>query len=139
MRVVLDVNILVSALIGDAGFPALIYEAWEDGQFTQLSCAEHIAELRSTLRKPRIAALIKPHRSGKLVNDVRRFAEQIAQLPPIRRSADPYDDYLLALSEAGRADYLVTGDKDGLLNLRRHKGTKIVTANQFAGKLWRFH
>jgi putative PIN family toxin of toxin-antitoxin system len=139
MRVVLDVNILVSALIAEAGFPALIYEAWEDGRFTQLSCDEHLAELRATLRKPRVAALIRPHRAGKLVNDLRRFAEIVAEIPRVRRSADPFDDYLLALSEAGRADYLVTGDKDGLLSLRRHKGTKIVSAKQFGEKLWRCH
>ena len=138
MRVVLDVNILVSALIGDAGMPALIYQAWEDGLFIQLSCSEHIAELRATLRKPRVAALIRPHRAGRLVNDVRKFAHIIVALPHVRRSADPFDDYLLALAEAGQADYLVTGDKDGLLALRRHKGTQIVSARLFAEQLWRF-
>ena len=42
------------------------------------------------------------------------------------------DDYLLGLCEAGRADYLVTGDKSGLLPLKRHESTRIVTAKQFA-------
>ena len=35
----------------------------------------------------------------------------------MERSPDPTDDFLLALSEAGKADYLVTGDKSGLLAL----------------------
>jgi putative PIN family toxin of toxin-antitoxin system len=64
MRVVLDTNILVSALISSAGYPAAIYDAWEDGKFTLLTCAEHLDELRATLQKPRIAELIKPHRAG---------------------------------------------------------------------------
>lgn len=62
MRVVLDTNILVSALISPAGNPAAIYTAWEDGRFTLLTCAEHLQELRATLRKPRVARLIKPYR-----------------------------------------------------------------------------
>ena len=48
------------------------------------------------------------------------------------RSPDPNDDFLLAMAEAGKADYLVTGDKCGLLALHRHKGTQIVSASAFA-------
>ncbi len=43
MRVVLDTNILVSALIAPAGHPAAIYNAWEAGKFT--------ADLRGTSRR----------------------------------------------------------------------------------------
>jgi len=38
-------------------------------------------------------------------------------LPRVEHSPDPTDDFLLALSEGGKADYLVTGDKSGLLVL----------------------
>lgn len=44
MRVVLDTNILVSALIAPAGNPAAIYNAWEQGKFTVLTCTEHLDE-----------------------------------------------------------------------------------------------
>jgi putative PIN family toxin of toxin-antitoxin system len=139
MRVVLDTNILVSGLISSAGYPAAIYDAWEDGKFVLLSCSEHLAELRATLRKPRIADLIKPYKSGRLVNQIKRLAEDIGPLPRVSRSPDPSDDFLLALSEAGKADYLVTGDKSGLLSLRRHKSTKIVSASDFAALLARMN
>ncbi len=43
---------------------------------------------------------------------------------------DPKDIYLLGLSEAGKADYLVTGDKD-LTELDWQGGTIIVTPRQF--------
>ncbi len=132
MRVVLDTNILVSALISPVGRPAAIYDAWEDGKFTLLTCAEQLDELRATLRKPRVAALIKPHKAGRLVNQIKKLAEEISSLPRVKRSADPNDDFLLALSEAGKADYLVTGDKSGLLSLDRHKATQIVSATSFA-------
>ena len=131
MRVVLDTNILVSALISPVGHPGAIYDAWEDGKFTLLTCAEHLGELRATLRKPRVAELIKPHKAGHLVNQIKKLAEEIDSLSRVKRSADPNDDFLLALCEAGKADYLVTGDKSGLLSLDCHKATQIVSATDF--------
>jgi putative PIN family toxin of toxin-antitoxin system len=132
MRVVLDTNILVSALIAPAGKPAAIVDAWLDGKLTLLTCGTHVDELRATLQKPRVAELVKPHRAGRLVNQVRKLAEDIDPLPRVERSPDPTDDFLLALAEAGEADYLVTGDKSGLLALGCHKATRIVSAREFA-------
>jgi uncharacterized protein len=135
MRVVLDTNILVSALLIQTGNPAEIYRAWQEGQFTLLTCAEQLDELRATLRKPAIAELIKPYKAGGLVNEMKDLAEIVDELPRVRRSPDPTDDFLLALCEAGAAGYLVTGDKRGLLALKQHKGTRIVSAHVFAGLL----
>ena len=86
----------------------------------------------ATLHKPRVADLIEPHKAGRLVNQIRKLATDIDPLPLVERSPDPDDDYLLALSEAGNADYLVTGDKGGLLDLDTHKGTQIISARDFA-------
>ena len=61
----------------------------------------------------------------------------IDRLPLVRRSADAADDFLLALCEAGRADYLVTGDKTGLLVLGTHGRTTILTAREFLHLLGR--
>jgi putative PIN family toxin of toxin-antitoxin system len=132
MRVVLDTNILVSALMIQTGNPAAIYSAWQEGHFTLLTCAEHLDELRATLRKPAIAERIKPYKAGGLVNEMKKLAESVDALPRVHRSPDPTDDFLLALSEAGKADYLVTGDQSGLLALERHKGARIVSARAFA-------
>lgn len=132
MRVVLDTNIFVSALIVNLGHPATIYRAWLEGYFTILTCAEQLEELRSTLHKPAIAKRIKPYSAGRLVNQLKRLAEDIGPLPFVERSPDPGDDFLLALSEAGKADYLVTGDKSGLLVLAHHQATRILPAREFA-------
>jgi len=132
MRVVLDTNIIVSALIATTGKPVAIVDAWLGGEFMLLTCAAHLDELRATLQKPRVAELVKPHKAGRLVNQVKKLAKHIDPLSRVARSPDPTDDFLLALCEAGKADYLVTGDKSGLLALGRHKGTQIVTARDFA-------
>ena len=135
MRVVLDTNVLISALISPAGNPATIYNAWERGGFTLLTCDEQLEELRVTLQKPKVAELIQPHKAGRLVNQVGRLAELIHKLPNIKRSSDPQDDYLLALCEEGKAHFLVTGDKSGLLSLRRHKSTQIISAKEFVNSI----
>ncbi len=135
MRVVLDINILVSALMVQIGNPAATYRAWQEGYFTLLTCSEHLDELRATLQKPRVAERIKPYKAGRLVNEIKGLAEAIGPLPRVERSPDPDDDYLLALSEAGKADYLVTGDKSGLLALDRHKATRIISASDFAAMI----
>jgi putative PIN family toxin of toxin-antitoxin system len=132
MRVVLDTNILVSSLLVQLGYPGAIYRAWHEGQFTLLTCEEQLDELRATLHKPALAKRIKPYKAGRLVNEIRELAETIASLPRVKRSPDPTDDYLLALCDAGKADYLVTGDKSGLLSLTRHKSTRMISASSFA-------
>src|SRR5207244_10788978 len=63
-----------------------------------------------------------------LVNQIKKLAEDIEERPRVKRSPDPGDNFLLALAEAGNADYLVTGDKSGLLLLASHKSTRIMTA-----------
>jgi uncharacterized protein len=132
MRVVIDTNILVSALIAPSGKPAAIIRAWLEGRFTFLTCDEHVDELRATLSKPNLTALIKPHKAGRLINQIKEIADDVGDLPSVERSPDPKDEFLLAVCEAGQADYLVTGDKSGLLALDTHKTTKILTAREFA-------
>jgi uncharacterized protein len=75
---------------------------------------------------------IKPYKAGRLVNQIKKLAEDAALLPRVQRSPDPTDDFLPALSEGGKADYLVTGDKRGLLALEHHKATRIISAREFA-------
>jgi len=132
VRVVLDTNILISALLVSSGHPDAIYRAWLLGRFTLVTCEEQITELRATLAKPGLAQRIRPHRAGRVVNQLRALAEFAGPLPRVRRSPDPADDYLLALAEAGSADFLVTGDKSGLLALGTHRGTRILAARAFA-------
>lgn len=87
------------------------------------------------MRKPSLAKRIRPHRAGRLVNELKRLAVLVESLPNVNRSPDPNDDFLLGLAEAGKAEYLVTGDKSHLLSLITHGTTRIVTAQQFATSL----
>ena len=131
MRVVLDTNILLSALIRRDGVPGRILEAWFDDRFVLLTHALQLDELRTVTRRPQIRSLIRPAEAGRLVNQLRAEAELVTRLPRTRRSDDPADDFLLAICDGGHADYLVTGDKAGLLKLATHSATAILTARAF--------
>lgn len=48
-------------------------------------------------------------------------------LPEVLELPDPYDNYLLAITRTGAANYLVSGDKRDLVSLNKHEGTTIVT------------
>jgi putative PIN family toxin of toxin-antitoxin system len=135
VRVILDTNVLLSGLISPAGVPAKLIDAWLDDRFTLISHALQLDELRDVSRRPNIRALIRPSEAGRLVNQIAAIAEMPERLPATQRSRDPRDDFLLGLCEAGRADWLVTGDKADLLALDRHGSTHIVTASAFAERL----
>lgn len=135
MRVVLDTNVLVSALLSPGGMPARLVRAWLDERLTLVSHPLQLDELRDVTRRDRIRAHIRPAGAGRLVNRIARLAELPDTLPPVERSPDPRDDFLLALCEAGAADWLATGDKADLLALERHGKTRIVTAARLAAEL----
>jgi putative PIN family toxin of toxin-antitoxin system len=131
MRCVLDTNILISGLISSAGPPGRILNAWVDGQFTLISSEEQLREFRRASRYERVAPYITPSEAGTLVNAIRTLADLVDRLPVVNLSPDPHDDYLLAMAKAGKAHYLVTGDKPDLLALTKVGSTRIVTAATF--------
>jgi len=131
MRVVLDTNVLVSALLVEMSLPAQLVTQWRRGRFDLLTADRQLEELMRVTRYPKISARLKPSLAGRLINDLRELAVLVANLPTIDVSPDPYDNYLLSIASGGEADYLVTGDKPHLLALGRHEGTKILSVRDF--------
>lgn len=131
MRVVLDSNVLLGALISPYGPPHRIYQAWQQRRFRLVTCPTQLDELRRASRYPKFRDILQPHRFGRMVNGLRAVAVPDA---PLRghEAADPDDAWLLALAEAAAVQYLVTGDKRaGLLARRQVRETRILTAAAF--------
>ncbi|HWD59432.1 MAG TPA: putative toxin-antitoxin system toxin component, PIN family [Stellaceae bacterium] len=118
MRAVLDTNILLSALLNTDSIPGRVVDAWLSDTFVLLAHAIQLDEIREVTRRPRFRGRFRPAEAGRLVNLIHDNAEFVRGLPLVRRSDDPNDDFLLAICEGGNADYLVTGDKAGLLALK---------------------
>jgi predicted nucleic acid-binding protein len=62
------------------GHPAAIYRAWQERYFPLLMCAEQLNELKATLQKPAIAVRIHPYKAGRLVNQLKKLAENVGPL-----------------------------------------------------------
>jgi putative PIN family toxin of toxin-antitoxin system len=131
MRVVLDTNIFLSGLIVKLGPPARILDAWSEGAFTLVSSEWQISEIRGVSRRERMRRRLKPHWVGDLIGRIRKEGELVERPPKVNLSSDPDDNPLLAIALAGKADYLVTGDKNHLLSLKKVEGITIITARAF--------
>ena len=131
MRLVVDTNILISALLSASSSPARLVLLWRTGRFDLLTAAEQLDELVRVTRYPKIRERLTPAVAGRLVNDLRVLAVMLDALPSVDVSPDPDDNYLLAIARAGSADFLVTGDKRDLLGLGSYAGTRIISARDF--------
>jgi len=131
VRLVIDTNILVSALLAGTSLPAHLITLWREGWFDLLTSAEQLDELMRMTRYPKIRERLTPALAGRLINELRDIAVVVKDLPTVTVCPDPYDNYLLAMTATGRADFLVTGDKRDLLGLRLYEGTRIITVRDF--------
>jgi len=135
MRVIVDTNILLSALINPNGLPAQLIDAWRGARFDLITSRDQLLELGGVARRPELRKYIVPPRVGRFINDLRELAEVLSRLPRVDSSRDPRDNFLLAMAEASGADYLVTGDKRDVLVLEMHNRTRIVTTRQLLAVL----
>lgn len=135
MRVVLDTNILFSALISPHGPPEAIYRAWRLARFQLVTSDAQLDEIRRASRYPKFQSILQPARVGVMVNNMQR-AIVLDNLPVRFATTDPDDAFLLAMAAVGQADYLVTGDKRaGLLQRGHLERTRIVTAGVFCAEV----
>ena len=115
MKVVLDTNVMVSALLKRDSIPARILTAVWDGQLQLLSSAPLLEELLRVLNYPKIRK-----RLLAASIEIDQFLELlpffVIEVVPDDGSApmprDPADRMVLATLIAGSADWLVTGDED---------------------------
>jgi putative PIN family toxin of toxin-antitoxin system len=113
VRAVLDVNVLISAILSPTGAPARLLLAWQAGGFELVVSPSLLDELRRALAYPKVRRLIPTAEAEAFVAwlaEVATLTPDPAGPPPVR-SADPDDDYLVALA-ADRDAVLVSGDHD---------------------------
>jgi len=131
VRLVLDTNVLISALLAGTSLPAHLITLWREGRFDLLSSAAQLDELMRVTRYPKIRERLVPAHAGRLIHEVRDIAIIVENLPRVTVCADPHDNYLLAMAVAGAADFIVTGDKRDLLVLKVYERARIVTVRDF--------
>lgn len=118
-RVVLDPNVLISALITPRGASARILLELRAGAFELISSPGLLAELRTVLTREKFRQYATVDEVEAFLELIRAESTVIEDPKPsdVRVTEDPGDEYLVALARAARADALVSGDPD-LLKLR---------------------
>jgi uncharacterized protein len=128
MRLVVDTNVLISAVLKANSLPFFVVR-WIDHHGGLLKSAATEQEVLSVLQRPHIASITIPfYREG--LAKVLAGAEQVMIAERIAACRDPKDDKFLELAVNGHADLLVSGDAD-LLALNPFRDIPIVTPATF--------
>jgi uncharacterized protein len=113
VRVVIDPNVLVSAVVSP-GVSAQLFDRWtSERAFELVVCPMLLDELDEVLRRDRFRASISLEEVDTMLALLHGEATQSPDpqdVPAV--TSDPDDDYLVALAREQDADYLVSGDAD---------------------------
>ena len=131
MRVVLDTNILVSALLG--GKLAEILDAWQAGSFTLIVSDDIFAEYIKVLKRPKFGLPLQ------VVEDIIGYLFQNAEFVTPEQELDviaddPDDNKFIEAAITGNAEFVVSGDNH-LLELGNYQHVEIITAHAFMQRL----
>jgi uncharacterized protein len=112
VRAVLDPNVIISGLLSPSGNAAHLLRAWERGEYELIVSGSLIVELERALAYPKLRRRISEQDGRAFLHWLAETATSAGdpEAPPDVRSADPGDDYLIALA-ASRLAILVSGDK----------------------------
>jgi len=127
-RVVIDTNLVLSALVFGGARPGALRRAWQQRRVIPLISTSTATELLRTLGYPKFR--LSAAKQEELLADYLPWCETVTvpDPPPATPACrDPFDQPFLHLAAAGRADFLVTGDAD-LLILADAFAPRIITA-----------
>ncbi len=113
MSVVLDTNVLISAVLSAKGAPATLVRAARDGNLDVVASPHLLAELQHVLQRDQFRRFLSLAEVDELIEDLGRILRiEVDPEPDVPVLRDPKDDYLLFLARAVGADYIVSGDAD---------------------------
>ena len=128
MRIVLDTNVLVSALLSPFGTPAEVLRLITTGTVRLCHDARILGEYRQVLLRP--AFPFHPLQVEALLDQIEADGVPVTALALSHRLPDPDDEAFLEVALAGKARHLVTG------NLRHfppgnRQGVCVVSPREF--------
>lgn len=129
MKVVLDTNTLVSALIFNRERWLWLRQAWKSEKLKPLLCTETAKELIRVLAYPKFK--LDNAEQQPLLQDIVPYCETVPELKDhkLEPCRDPKDQIFLLLAQTVPADFLVSGDED-LLSCTGQVSFRIVSPAQ---------
>ena len=135
VRIVLDTNILIAALITKGTPPDRLYQAWLRGEIELVTSTAQIAEVADVLARPRLQKYLNADDAAAIFENIDTRARILDDPPEVDLSPDPKDNPILAAAIAGKANLIVSGDKKHMLALGAVEGIPIVTARDALDRL----
>ena len=130
MRVVIDTNLFVSALINHNSRQRLNL-VLEKMAIQLLSDDALMAEIYEVINRPKFKKYVTQFEIDEFYKLIQERTSRIETHSIVLVSPDPKDDFLLVICLDGDADYLLTGNKIDLLDLIQFHETKIITLTEF--------
>ncbi len=130
-RVVIDTNLILSALVFSQGRLTPLRLAWQDNRIQPLLSKVTAAELIRVLAYPKFK--LSADDQQELLADYLPYCQSVVipNPPPATPDCrDVFDLPFLQLAAAGQANFLVTGDQD-LLSITDAFACPILTPEQF--------
>lgn len=135
IRVVLDVNVIVSAFPYQRGNAREIIDRWAAQEFTLVTSDHILSGVRRAWNNDFFRRQFSPEFATQAAELLLRSGTSVTPVTDVRGVADDEeDDLVLATAVAGQADCLVTGDL-GLLRLGSYEGIPIVSPRDFLALL----
>ncbi len=136
MRIVLDTNLLVSAILTPGGKPAKILTDILAGSLTLVISSELIAEVKRVLQYPKLAKLLE--NKSVYQEEIEIMLHKLTAIgvttPGVLNldviKEDPADNMILSCAVEGEADFIISGDHH-LTQLKDYRGIRIIDPNTF--------
>jgi len=130
IRLVLDTNVLISALGWKDGNPRKIFEGCISGKYQLIESIDLIREFLDVFNRNKFSFISKEDKQ-EFVFQLLEMCELIETRTKIKAiKEDPNDNVVLECALDGKAKYIISGDPH-LLNLKEFKGIKILKASDF--------
>jgi len=129
-NVVIDTNVFISALTGGITTRKIL-TLLKAGKFKLIISEELLKEIIVVLSRPKFK--FDKNNLDRILRYIIRKAHIVFPEEKISICRDPKDNVVLECAVAGKADFIVTGDKD-LLALKRFRKTSIISPRQFLKK-----
>ena len=131
ISIVLDTNVLVSAIFNPNGVPAQILEWVLNGEIGIIIDNRILSEYTSVLERPQFEFALP--RTVAILDVISRYGKNVEGKPLTQQLPDSSDEPFLEVALSAQADYIITG------NLRhfpaeKREGIKVVSPREFREK-----
>ena len=130
MKIVIDTTDYISALVGRT-HRAKLERILLNNDIQILADITLLEEISEVAHREKFRKYVTTEEADQFINALKSRLKPILVTSIVEASADPNDNFILALAKDGEADYIVTGDKRGLLDLGSFESIPIVRLQLF--------